>query len=137
MEGKKVIITKHIKKIKIKLSNTNIVVPVQVLNKSETKLLKKLFNKKLFLNVTKDVGKIISVKYGVARVSGLFNFVFKKMRFLGILKIKAIFFNILLFYSKKIFYTVAGLIFSLFYFLLKKFKDFFSTFSVNCYFFFF
>ena len=86
MAEKKVIITKPIKKIKIKLSNINIVVPIQI--KSETKLLKKLFNKKKFLKATKDVGKIISVKDVVARVSGLFKVLSWEMLRLGVLKIK-------------------------------------------------
>ncbi len=92
MEVKKPIIAKRIKKV------SNKVVPIQVLIKSETKLLKKVFNKKKFFRATKNVGKIISVKDGVVCVSGLFKVLSGEMVHLGVL-------NVIFFNFKKYFYT--------------------------------
>jgi hypothetical protein len=131
MAVKNLIIAKPIKKIKIKLSNTNILVPVQI--KSETKLLKKLFNKKKFLKATKDVGKIISVKDGVVRVSGLFKVLSGEMLHLGVLKIKGMVLNVIFFNFKKYFYTLLLQFLSLFHLILKKIKKFFLNFSTNLY----
>ena len=60
----------------------------KIILKKKSKLLKKLLSKKKFFKATKDVGKIISVKDGVAKVSGLFNVLSGEMVYLGVLKIK-------------------------------------------------